>query len=150
MHATRDARGLPREAVDTVASLWKKADETPEMQALREAAVALGAESEWRAVAEYVVSELPDTSAGFRGAVVDVIYLAYWRSHRGAEQDPSLADGWPTRLENAWRQGLVEGSHSGVGRPAEVLCLHGERRGRCGYIACSHHPLGGIDLYGEM
>ena len=62
------------------------------------------------------------------------------RRLRRAERRAAL-----TAADEAASRQKPAANHSDAVRSA---CVHGATRGRCAFITCDHHPLGGIDLGG--
>jgi len=133
------AQVLSAGARSRLAAEWL--DEENEVHRYRviEAASVAGAPREWSTVARIVSSALPDWPAPARGAVVDA---AFALAADGVAEDAGL-------LLTPWQAALqpnrtdLPAPLEGAGEP---LCPHGNTMGKCPFVACAGHFLGGLPL----
>ena len=104
------------------------------------AAGASGAPRDWSTVARIVSSTLADWPASARGAVADAAF---------ALSASSGAPGEAAELLVPWRAALRPGNTvtpAPRDEPSGTRCPHGNVMGKCPFIVCKGHSLGGMAL----
>jgi hypothetical protein len=118
---------------------WLNEENEPSRVKVISAAVAGGAPREWSTAARIVSSTLADWPASARGAVVDAAFALT------AISAPDEA----AELLVPWRAALRPGNTAAPAQgddPSRTVCPHGHVMGRCPFIVCKGHPLGGMAL----
>ena len=133
------AKSLTAVARARLASEWLDDEAEDERQRVVAAAARNGAPREWSTVARVASSTLVDWPAAARGAAVDAAFALA----AGSDDEDAAA------LLRPWRAALNAGRQDSpstpVGHDAQ-RCPHGNVVGKCPYITCTGHFLGGMAM----
>jgi hypothetical protein len=125
-------------ARNRLAAEWVDEGNEPARAKVIGAAGAFGAPRDWSTVARIVSSTLADWPASARGAVVDAAFALTAISSAAEEAGELLVP---------WRAALRPGDPAPAStraEPTSFRCSHGNEMGKCPFVYCSGHFLGGM------
>jgi hypothetical protein len=125
-----------------------------EPEAARDAAVrileARGIRADWGQLASVVRKRTPSLSGAARGAITDAILGRTCASDLSRTDVMRLTlpfdDAVTGSQQSQATKSMEEASQADQQAVNRSMCVHGALPGRCPYVACQNHPLGGMAL----